>query len=293
MYSKLALLIVFFIVLISQEGCTLKKPTIHKKFYKTKLYEKYKKVRGALRPSKVKNSEAINRATMRPYTVRGKKYYPKVPKLGDTFNGIASWYGYDFHAERTANGEKYNMYDKTAAHKTLPMNTLVNVHNKDNGKSVVVRINDRGPFVEGRVLDMTLVAARQLGIEKSGIANVKLTVVGVYGKNYNEVNNDNINSQNNSTYNNIDTQNNTIYNNINSYPVEGKYLLQVGAFRNINTAQNEKMRLESDLIVSRSTLVIRQINGLYKLYISGFNTKEEANSYKDRYGLYKSFVVKQ
>ncbi|TLD84782.1 septal ring lytic transglycosylase RlpA family protein [Helicobacter trogontum] len=129
----------------------------------------------------MRESEAIQRATMRPYTVRGKTYRPHPVKVGDTFDGIASWYGPDFHAKATSNGETYNMHAHTAAHKTFPMNTIVKVYNKDNGKSTVVRINDRGPFVEGRIIDLSNVAAHDIAMVSKGIANVRIEVVGFGG----------------------------------------------------------------------------------------------------------------
>lgn len=89
-------------------------------------------------------------------------------------SGIASWYGEDFHGSKTANGEIYDMESLTAAHKTLPFNTVVRVVNLDNGKFVTVRINNRGPFVEGRVIDLSRKAAREIEIIRSGITEVDL-----------------------------------------------------------------------------------------------------------------------
>lgn len=129
----------------------------------------------------MRDSEAIQRATMRPYTVRGKTYRPHPVKVGDTFDGVASWYGPDFHAKATSNGETYNMYAHTAANKTLPMNTIVKVYNKDNGKTTIVRINDRGPFVEGRIIDLSNIAARDIAMVGKGVANVRIEVVGFGG----------------------------------------------------------------------------------------------------------------
>ena len=115
-------------------------------------YSSYRKDTG---DKSINNSEAMHRATMRPYNVFGIRYYPFVANVGDQFDGIASWYGPDFHSKKTSNGEIYNMYDMTAAHKTLPMNTVVKVDNLENGKSIIVRINDRGPFVRGRIIDLS------------------------------------------------------------------------------------------------------------------------------------------
>ena len=92
--------------------------------------------------------------------------------------GDASWYGPDFHGKTTANGEKYNMLQMTAAHRTLPFNTLVRVTNLGNGRTAVVRINDRGPFLKGRILDLSYTAARALGAHVPGVIRVKIEVVG-------------------------------------------------------------------------------------------------------------------
>lgn len=91
--------------------------------------------------------------------------------------GTASWYGSDFQGTRTANGEIYDMETLTAAHKTLPFNTLVRVENVENDKTVTVRINNRGPYADGRVIDLSRKAARKIGIIKKGLASVKLYLV--------------------------------------------------------------------------------------------------------------------
>ena len=91
----------------------------------------------------------------RPYTVRGKTYYPLKSATGFVEEGTASWYGPGFHGKTTANGETYNQYAMTAAHKILPLGTQVRVTHLGNGRSVVVRVNDRGPFLRGRVIDLS------------------------------------------------------------------------------------------------------------------------------------------
>jgi rare lipoprotein A len=91
--------------------------------------------------------------------------------------GLASWYGPKFHGRTTASGERYNMFDMTAAHKTLPFGTKVKITNLENGRKVHVRINDRGPFVKGRIIDLSYAAAKELDITRSGVVKVKLEVV--------------------------------------------------------------------------------------------------------------------
>ncbi len=97
---------------------------------------------------------------------------------GWTQKGEASWYGNPYHGRRTASGEIYDMDERTAAHRTLPFGTLVRVTRRDTGASVTVRITDRGPFVKGRIIDLSRAAARQIGLDVDGVAPVKLEVVG-------------------------------------------------------------------------------------------------------------------
>ena len=95
----------------------------------------------------------------------------------ETQRGKASWYGEPFHGRKTANGERYNMYELTAAHKTLPFGTVVKVKDLNSGRSVDVRINDRGPFIDGRVIDLSKAAAEELGMAEDGVKPVSVTVV--------------------------------------------------------------------------------------------------------------------
>ena len=97
--------------------------------------------------------------------------------MGYREQGIASWYGEPFHGRRTSNGEVYNMYGPTAAHKTLPMHTILLVRNLDNGRSTVVRINDRGPFVRERVIDLSYTKAQELGVLARGTARVEIVAL--------------------------------------------------------------------------------------------------------------------
>jgi len=109
----------------------------------------------------------------RPYEVFGKTYVPRDDLRYDE-RGIASWYGPTFHAKPTATGETYNQDDLTAAHKTLPMPSWVEVSNLDNGRQLTVRINDRGPFVDGRIIDLSRRSAQLLGVDGPGLARVRV-----------------------------------------------------------------------------------------------------------------------
>ena len=113
----------------------------------------------------------------KPYTINGKTYYPLQSSRGFVEEGIASWYGPGFHGKRTANGEIYNMNALTAAHRILPLGTLVRVTNKNNGRSLVVRINDRGPFAHDRVIDLSRAAADKLDVMAKGTAPVRIVAL--------------------------------------------------------------------------------------------------------------------
>ncbi len=117
-------------------------------------------------------------ATQRPYTINGRTYYPIPTSRGYRAEGLASWYGRKFHGRKTASGERYDMYAMTAAHKTLPLGTRVEVKNLKNGRKATLRINDRGPFVRGRIIDLSYKAAKKLGVAGPGTAPVVVRAVG-------------------------------------------------------------------------------------------------------------------
>ncbi|WP_319536379.1 septal ring lytic transglycosylase RlpA family protein [uncultured Vibrio sp.] len=115
----------------------------------------------------------------RDYHLLGKNYQIVRDAKGFSEKGRASWYGKKFQGHLTSNGEIYDMYSMTAAHKTLPLPSYVKVTNTDNGKTTVVRVNDRGPFHDGRIIDLSYAAAHKLGVIKTGTANVKIEVISV------------------------------------------------------------------------------------------------------------------
>lgn len=108
----------------------------------------------------------------------GRTYKVLDKAEGYAETGIASWYGSDFHGKKTANGEIYDMYGRTCAHKTLPLGTKVRIKNIENGREVEARVNDRGPFVDGRIVDLTLTIAKDLGMADQGIAMVRVEPLG-------------------------------------------------------------------------------------------------------------------
>lgn len=223
----------------------------------------------------MRESPAIQEATMRPYQVAGKWYYPEKVSLGDKFDGYASWYGPDFHAKKTSNGETYNMHAHTAAHKTFPMNTVVKVLNVENGKSTIVRINDRGPFVEGRIIDLSNAAAHDIDMVKVGTAKVRLEVIGFGGV---------INKDNKQEAQNV--QSDDVLSNefkVDNTPKSvsgGVFAIQVGAFRRKEGAQVTQERF-SHMPPYQSTIQEFELDGapIYRVFLRGFQSEQEARDF--------------
>jgi rare lipoprotein A len=227
-------------------------------------------IRSSYDRSNIRSGANIHRATMRPYEINGKRYFPTMVEVGDSFDGIASWYGPDFHGKKTSNGETYNMYDLTAAHKTLPMNTVVKVTNLKNKRSVVVRINDRGPFVKTRIIDLSYATAKRLDVVKHGTAPVILEIVGFDGK---IAMPDAIKKHESRE--------------------SSSYLLQIGAFRNQSGARKFQQQNDHDghsykAIIKEGVLSAKPI---YRVYLSGFRSEDEANDFKQSRGFENGMVI--
>jgi len=197
----------------------------------------------------------------KPYYVLGKWYYPIPAYKGEVFRGIASWYGPDFHGKLTANGEIYNMYEYTAANKILPLGTIVKVTNLNNNRSVKVRINDRGPFVKGRIIDLSYIAGKKIGIDKTGTAPVKIVVLSTPIT---------INHKKRK-YSNKKVKKN------------GKISIQIGAFKKLKGAKFLKNRYKYSYI--------KKTDGIYKVYVGHFNSKNEARNFKNRHNI-NGFIVR-
>ncbi len=260
----------FLIILFT--GCGSRYGYVDKSYYSSS-YSNQQYQKTASTTQKINNSKAMHRATMRPYEVFGKTYHPTVAHVNDNFQGIASWYGPDFHAKKTSNGEIYNMYAQTAAHKTLPMNTMVQVDNLENGKSTVVRINDRGPFVSGRIIDLSNKAAHDINMVKKGTAKVKLTVLGFNGKIA------------------------TTYEEKQETATVGNYYVQVGVFRRSEGANITKRKFEMILDENKYRVVLKDgmFNGdkVKRVWISGFRSEDEARDFKETNNLKTAMIIAQ
>ncbi len=274
-----SLLLVVLVIFFS--GCSVSNlnPFSHRKIYyiEGEEIEPDRTIRSGSTPIRNPDggytSPARHKATMKTYVVKGRVYHPTYVGIGDTMTGVASWYGPNFHGLQTSNGEMYNMYDKTVAHKTWPMDTMVKITNLDNGKSTIARINDRGPFVAGRVVDCSYAVAKEIGIDKKGTCNVKLEVVGFAGKVYR--------------------------------PEAGKaapkikltdFGVQVGAFANANNAKRTKARYLA-LAGSGKRVVIKAGKDkdgriLNRVHVMGFGSKEEALDFIRDNSIDGGFVIR-
>ena len=223
-------------------------------------------------------SAARHRATMRSYKVLGKRYNPTYVEVGQVMHGISSWYGPNFHGKYTSNGEIYNMHARTAAHKTWPMDTMVKVKNLQNGKSTIVRINDRGPFVRGRIIDCSYAAGKEIGLDRMGIAKVDIQVLGFAGKIYS--------AATIAKHKREHTQTRVALSN---------FGVQVGAFNRYEGAQITKRKYAS-MYAHYKPMVKRftNVNGeaLYRVWLMGFGSEQEARDFKDNNDLIGAFIVR-
>jgi rare lipoprotein A len=209
-------------------------------------------------PSSRKDSGKIP-ATQRPYKVLGKHYTPIASAHGFSETGIASWYGKKFHGRKTANGETYDMYAMTAAHKTLPMNTWVAVHNLDNNQKIKVRINDRGPFVTGRIIDLSYTGARKIGMTGPGTARVRVTALGAATR-YAE--------KEPVAFRELDYW-------------TGNFTVQVGAFREKANADRFREKLSKSYLNAHIMVHEDHRGRFYRVRIGRFSSLKDAERFRD------------
>ncbi len=231
--------------------------------------------------ARINNSKSVQQATMRPYVINGKTYYPTVVNVGDKASGIASWYGPDFHGKKTSNGEIYNMHNLTAAHKTLPMNTMVKVTHVNNGKTVIVRINDRGPFVAGRVIDLSKAAATSINMIGTGTAPVKLEVVGFNGN----INDKTIASESLAYKNQSPKAQGSLYGGSRGVAqdsvIGGEFMVQIGAFKNISGANIYKKQYAGASANYQTIVKSFELDEgkIYRVFLTGFRSEDEARDF--------------
>ena len=208
-----------------------------------------------------------------PYTQFGKTNHVLRTSKGFRETGIASWYGTKFHGRKTSNGEVYNMYTMTAAHKTLPIPTYVRVTNQENGRSIIVRVNDRGPFHESRIIDLSYVAALKLGFAEQGTARVTIEAID-------PTSNARSSNKNPSTRSGKPT------------PVPSGSYLQAGAFENNKAAATLANQI---LMTLARPVIIKKSDQTFKVWVGPFSSDQELQTVKERLKKYiniSSFAVK-
>jgi rare lipoprotein A len=211
------------------------------------------------------------KASQRPYTVNGQRYEPLRSHEGFVQTGVASWYGKDFHGKKTSNGEVYDMHAMTAAHKTLPLGVYLKVHNRENGRETTVRVNDRGPFVKGRILDLSYAAAKELGVDAVGTALVRIEALG-----YKQTGRGKERYKAPTTYD------------------AGNYTVQVGAFKEQSNAERlsgEMHRLHGFSEVRMTTVNNDVFFRVYAGKFSSLSAAEEAEKNFSEHGYPGSFAV--
>jgi rare lipoprotein A len=213
-----------------------------------------------------------NNGNKSPYNVLGKTYYVLPSPKNYRVKGIASWYGTKFHGHTTSNMEIYNLYGMTAAHKTLPIPCYVRVTNLANGRTAIVRVNDRGPFVDDRVIDLSYAAAVKLGYQNIGTAPVMLEVIDTTSPSA-------LAAATTRTPQITDTASRNVVNNRPDYPpvkAGGGLYVQVGAFQNVASA--EQLRAKVSDLVRESVEVKRADIGVtyYRVRVGPIATEDLA-----------------
>ena len=215
-------------------------------------------------PDAIPKKEPLNKFSNRPYKVFGKTYYPMTTLKPYTANGYATWYGKKYHGNKTSIGEVYDMYKMTAAHKTLPLPCYVKVTNLKNKKTVIVRVNDRGPFVKDRIIDLSYAAANRLEIIEKGSEFVKVEL--------------------------IDLENKVKVERLNK-----KIYLQAGLFSDEKNANNLIEKIKKLGVVNNENIKKIKSENQFQVLIGPFEDKQEAKIKKDQLSenfFINGFIVK-
>jgi rare lipoprotein A len=227
-------------------------------------------------PDAVPRDEPLNRFANRPYVVLGREYVPATSLRPYRERGVASWYGRKFHGQKTSTGEVYDMYAMTAAHPTLPLPSYARVTNPANGRSVVVRVNDRGPFLHDRVIDLSYAAAHRLGIAQNGSGEVEVEAI-------------------------LPTDLRVVASPLPPVasapavaasivapadaagPAPGNgFVVQLGAFANFANAQAFQAHVQNQTRTAQVESKVRQANGLYRVYVGPYGDRDEARRAAER-----------
>jgi rare lipoprotein A len=233
-------------------------------------------------PDAVPRPEPLHRFANRPYSVFGREYVPATSLRPYRERGVASWYGRKFHGQKTSSGETYDMYAMTAAHPTLPLPSYARVTNNVTGRSVVVRVNDRGPFLHDRVIDLSFAAAHRIGIAQKGSGEVEVEAI---------------------LPGDATTVATAPLPPVAAAPLapppaggpaveagapvpvaslDGGFVVQLGAFANYANAQNFVAHLANQMAATGVEPKIRQVNGLYRVFVGPYAVRDDARRTSDR-----------
>jgi len=241
-------------------------------------------------PDAMPRLEPLHRAANRPYAVLGREYTPATTLHPYRERGIASWYGRKFHGQKTSTGETYDMYAMTAAHPTLPLPSYARVTSVASGRSVVVRVNDRGPFLHGRIIDLSYAAAHRIGIAQNGSGEVDVQAILpdslAQARQASQAPLPPVAAAQaieaplapaaaiDALARNPDA--------VPVAPVAGGYSIQLGAFANFANAQAFLAHVQNQLATAQVEPKIRQAGGLYRVYIGPYPGRNEAQRIGER-----------
>lgn len=233
-------------------------------------------------PDAVPRAEPLNRFANRPYTVFGREYVPATSLRPYQERGVASWYGKKFHGEKTSSGETYDMYAMTAAHPTLPLPSYAKVTSVATGKSVIVRVNDRGPFLHDRVIDLSYAAAHRIGIAQKGsgevdvealvpggtvmVAAVPLPPVAAAP----------------AAASPAGTPAAEVGAPVPVAASDGGFVVQLGAFANYANAENFLAHVANQLAPAGVEPKIRQVGGLFRVFVGPYAARDDARRTADK-----------
>ena len=225
-------------------------------------------------PDAVPRDEPFHRFANRPYTVFGESYVPVVGKEKTRQRGMASWYGRKFQGQKTASGEPYDMFGMTAAHKTLPIPSYAKVTNLANGRSVVVRINDRGPFHSNRIIDLSYAAAAKIGLAAKGSGMVE--VERVFPNEVEPPANTATASPTTSALTQVPPP--AFMETPVVSPETAGLWLQLGAFSSAETAEAFRDHAARELSWMLEPIAITQSQGLHRVRLGPYKTRAEADA---------------
>jgi len=235
-------------------------------------------------PDAVPKPEPLHRYANRPYSALGKTYTPLAATGNYKERGSASWYGKKFHGQHTSIGDTYDMYGMTAAHPTLPVPSYARVTNLANGKSVVVRVNDRGPFLHDRIMDLSYAAAYKLGYVNQGSAEVEVESLAATGNAPVAAAIEPVK---------VETVAATTVMPVMESDTAGKVYLQLGAFRERQGAESFLAKMRAELGDSGKGIILQQKQGLTRVHIGPYASadaaRRAANILANRLG-FKPFV---